>query len=516
MNDAKGLLKREVRQIEPTPGGLERTMERVRRRERTRRALASTLALAMMAGVIGWLWGVFSPNARLPERPLSSPLEAAATSGWQIYRDDEHGFSVAYPATWLRAAESLTPLLSDPQEILSVGTYELRAGGDRCAQFPDRALDDLGKTDALVTLQEDSSTIRPGAPGFPPRPPHFGAESGRGDDESPGCVSEPKDFFHRWIPFHDRGRSFYAYVAMGSAASPQTQEEAWAILDSLEFDPAPDAAARPDCGVISQAPEEYSSSMIPDRGPAGTRVIVSGPTLRGEDGRYAPADRIEFWWNTDVPLTEVPNAQPLTPGPILRLAREDISSRCNYSVSFVIPDVPPGEYRVEHFVYHEDGYGFGLGHVFEVPSATVIERLPLDPEEEFGYELPPITTFQPLGAEGCRPPSPLVVTESLATSEDITVWALLLTNVPTSELAVGDEAKVVWRSDGSGDFDVIAISPSGDRVRSEIPVTSHLSSNWERPGSEWQSWFGFSEPGCWQFQVRHGGARAQLWLEVDR
>jgi hypothetical protein len=51
---------------------------------------------------------------------------------------------------------------------------------------------------------------------------------------------------------------------------------------------------------------------------------------------------------------------------MLRLAREDISSRCSYSVSFVVPDVPPGEYRVEEFIYSEGGYGYGLGHVFEV------------------------------------------------------------------------------------------------------------------------------------------------------
>lgn len=43
---------------------------------------------------------------------------------------------------------------------------------------------------------------------------------------------------------------------------------------------------------------------------------------------------------------------------------------------------------------------------------------------------------------------------------------------------MGDEAKIVWRSDGSGDFHVVAISPSGKKVPSQFPVTSHLSSSW--------------------------------------
>jgi len=149
------------------------------------------------------------------------------------------------------------------------------------------------------------------------------------------------------------------------------------------------------------------------------------------------------------------------------------------------------------------------------PSPLVVERLPFDPQEEMGHKLPSESVFKPIGRERCRPASPLIVTESLATSEEIKVWALFLANAPAWELGVGDEAKIVWRSDGSGDFRVVAISPTGKRVPSEFPVTSHLSSNWDRPGSEWGSAFGFSEAGCWELRVRHGDASARLWLVVD-
>ena len=151
------------------------------------------------------------------------------------------------------------------------------------------------------------------------------------------------------------------------------------------------------------------------------------------------------------------------------------------------------------------------------PSGLVIESLPLDLENwpEFGYEPPPIHTFQPLGQEGCKPPSPLVVQESLATSDEIRVWALFVTKAPPWELVAGDEAKIVWRSDGQGEFEVFAVSPGGARVASQIGMDPHVGSNWPRAGSEWGSIFRFSEPGCWEFRIRHGDARAALWLVID-
>ncbi len=164
------------------------------------------------------------------------------------------------------------------------------------------------------------------------------------------------------------------------------------------------------------------------------------------------------------------------------------------------------------------GRGAGSGPQRPVgpsPSPQVVKSLSPDPGEEFGYKLPPMTMFRPLGREGCEPPSPLVVAESLATSDEIVVWALLEVSVPPSELAVGDDAKIVWRSSGSGDFDVYAISPGGKTAQSDPPVTSHLGSNWKRPGDEWGSYFELFEPGCWKFRVQHGTESARLWLMVD-
>jgi hypothetical protein len=326
--------------------------------------LGLSAVIVVLLALLGRLGGNVSPA--LPA-PSSGPQ-----AGWILYRDGEGEFTVAYPPSWQRATERLTPTLAQPHDILALGTYQLRSGGERCANWPERALEDLGPSDALVwVLERTGMPFTRGGRGFPPRPAHFGPKEGTGSDESPGCLSRPKEFFHRWIPFQDRGRRFYGYLALGPEATQETAGEAWAILDSLEFDPGPEAAAPPDCGVTEISPEEYTTMMLPNRGPPGTGVVLSGPTLRDESGRYAPADRVEVWWNTRVPRSEVPDSPPLTPGPAFLLAREDIRARCTFSVFFRIPQVPPGPYQVRIFVFDEGGYGVFLGHRFEVTQSRI-------------------------------------------------------------------------------------------------------------------------------------------------
>jgi hypothetical protein len=42
---------------------------------------------------------------------------------------------------------------------------------------------------------------------------------------------------HVWLPFSDKGHTFYALVVIGRDASPAVQAETFAILDLLRFEP---------------------------------------------------------------------------------------------------------------------------------------------------------------------------------------------------------------------------------------------------------------------------------------
>jgi hypothetical protein len=268
--------------------------------------------------------------------------------------DEAAGFTVSYPASWHLAKTSLTPILSSPHEIFSVGTYPLVPGG-LCAQFPSKAIEDLGPRDALVSVQEAS-------PFQGIRPTLFGPTDGTGRDESPGCTHTPKEFIHRWIPFASDGRAFYAYVAMGVDATRSTRRSAWGVLDSLVFERGPGAPATPRCGVINVGSKAYGTVMLPTHAAAGEQVVLSGSTYRGEDGRYYPADRLEVWFNTKVPSTQV----PITSGPIVHLATVQDMERCTFSTHFTVPNVQPGSYKVSVFVFDRSGYGFWLPHVLTV------------------------------------------------------------------------------------------------------------------------------------------------------
>lgn len=154
---------------------------------------------------------------------------AAEEAGWVAFRDEAEGLTVLYPPDWHRAEESLTPSLADPTEVLSLGTFRLRPGGDRCSHMPVRTLEDFGPTDAFVSIQER-------------------AEPTRGEFEPRRVFRAPTDLrtgrfcvpdAHRaddWLFFSDNGRGFYAIVALGTEASEHRRRELVEVLNSIEFE----------------------------------------------------------------------------------------------------------------------------------------------------------------------------------------------------------------------------------------------------------------------------------------
>jgi hypothetical protein len=175
-------------------------------------------------------------NLHLPG-PGSAELE-------QKYTDPEHRFTVEYPSDWVRAEESQTPRLSSPVEIFAAGTYDLRPGGDSCAQFPVNAMEDLGPADALVWIAE-------AAPGshFPPRPERFDAEPPNPQMEARYCLQDPdKPYTQWWIPFTQGNRNFYVLVAMGDEISDARRAEAWNVVESFTPETAP--AIGPTAGSV--------------------------------------------------------------------------------------------------------------------------------------------------------------------------------------------------------------------------------------------------------------------------
>ena len=143
------------------------------------------------------------------------------------------------------------------------------------------------------------------------------------------------------------------------AADPATRDSAFQAMDSLVVEP------RPHCGYTDL--DAYVFQLDPGRGRPGDRFSISGPTLRGEDHRFAFGPRIEFWWNESV--EETPQDPP-GPGPQRRyLGNLATRGRCQFTVELTVPETPPGRYPIALYLFdYPEAYGFGFGwtNSFEV------------------------------------------------------------------------------------------------------------------------------------------------------
>lgn len=95
--------------------------------------------------------------------------------------------------------------------------------------------------------------------------------------------------------------------------------------------------------------------------------------------------------------------------------------------------------------------------------------------------------------------------------EGAEAWALLW---DASPWPVGEEVKVVWRMEGTGDFEVRAIGPAGEIVQPTAGPTRHGGSNWDRPGEEWGTFFALPTEGCWQLEARRSDDVSTVTIEA--
>jgi hypothetical protein len=191
--------------------------------------------------------------------------DPAAVAPTVAFVDLGRGVSLEYPAGWTLAEESLTPILVDPREILSIGTFPLRPGGaaPTDAYLPGHAIADIGPGDVLLTVQEGRASR---SSSFADRPPRFGPDAVcEADDRAcvDGIALRIEALRAWWIPFRDpvSGRAFYAFVAMGEDAyrDPARSSAAWRILDSMEFD-----VARQPVDLPPPTRDDYRTEFVSD------------------------------------------------------------------------------------------------------------------------------------------------------------------------------------------------------------------------------------------------------------
>ena len=154
-----------------------------------------------------------------------------APVGMTRFSDERRGFDVTFPSGWIRADRVLTPMLTAPREILSVGTVEPVPNDESsaCAQHPVETMERVGPRDVLVTILERSNAVsgemRPGPPQLDAVTPD--------DSEAPQCLGRDVRFRTYWMPFQIGDRGFYANAAVGDEVPPEGRAELQAVLDSF-------------------------------------------------------------------------------------------------------------------------------------------------------------------------------------------------------------------------------------------------------------------------------------------
>ena len=193
-----------------------------RRRRRVHRALAATVAMAVVAGGLA-----LASRGDDPERRIETGPAADA--------DPTDEVLVELPDGWQRAEENLTPSLTDPLEVLTVGTGPLLVdGAEDCGRAPGRSLQAMGPDDALVWVARagpvSRGPVRP--PALQPTVPTAPAE----DPSIPDCTDR-HDLHLSWTTFSQQAEVYYLLVAVSPTASDDTRAETVRVLESLRFRP---------------------------------------------------------------------------------------------------------------------------------------------------------------------------------------------------------------------------------------------------------------------------------------
>jgi hypothetical protein len=278
--------------------------------------------------------------------PSPSPLQRGTrlASPW-FDRDD--GYAIRPPFGWtvLEDPVDSRPPFHQPRMLVALASHDVprHEGGGMC---PGRwkAVEDLRRGSALLWLSE---YYRASPEAFRARPREFApSEAARVPG---GCWERVSEYRVR---FEDRGRFFEAGFVVTLDADDVTRAGAFESMTSLEAEP------EPNCPAIN--PSEQIYDIRPPSGRPGDVVTVSGNTAIGEDGRYAFGTRIEVWWNErfeDVTAQAGPGGSHL-------VADLPSPAACVFSVRFVVPDAPPGDYPVTLHIYtYPDGSGFGVSRV---------------------------------------------------------------------------------------------------------------------------------------------------------
>jgi hypothetical protein len=305
------------------------------------RAAAGAVALVVVVAAFAFAWKAFQPGAG------PSPGPAASTASTEPATPPPPAANEYFPLLLQLADEGWhlrnSGFVEDGEATIAWAStvgFDKRDLDPLTPAIPIHTIGDLPSDGIVVTTEATPWGYDPAKGPFPP---------GSLDrlDLSNATVRGPEaeeplgDYTVYEIP------APYVLVRVYFGNSAPTEDQVQLAQDELDT-----LAVPPVCPVPSES--GFEATATPVEGAPGDTVTLTGPMpFQHEDGTYdqSAATVIIAWWNADpmdweyLASFSTIKPSPAGPGPLLRLGEGGVGM-CSFSISFTVPDVPPGEYPV--------------------------------------------------------------------------------------------------------------------------------------------------------------------------
>lgn len=239
-------------------------------------------ACVLTLGVVGVVYIATSNRPSIPAAATTTTtLDAPTpqTPGLRTITLNELTMEVDVPEGWQVAPEVLASALAPGRqstfEVLSIGTFEMRPGGENCDYLPENAIRDMAPTDVLVSIRFNFTPSTHNAPNLhghiKPWPTPFGPDSwppAAVASKVAACTGRD-DVDDRWATYSQADQEIAVTAIFGDEVTEGTVSETYAVINSFVV------------GTLNSEPY--------DPGYAQSWTIEYGPQWHRDDSYLMPA-----------------------------------------------------------------------------------------------------------------------------------------------------------------------------------------------------------------------------------
>jgi hypothetical protein len=274
---------------------------------------ATAIAAAVLTlGVVGVVYIATTNQPATQVAATTTTTETVPTTqgpGIRVYGVGDLAFEIDLPAGWRVAPTVLAPALAPGRqslyEVLSIGTFEMRPGGDTCAYLPENAIRDMKPTDVLVSIRIN------GTSNSAPWPDLFSPDSWlqRGPESNIAPCTGRDDVDDRWATYGQGDHGIEVMAVFGDEVPDQTVLEAYGLINSFVVEdtdpPEPYVSGFAQSWSLQYGPDWHraDSELMPNLGGESTTLATFPLVPGGELCAHMPTNALSDLGPEDVMIS---------------------------------------------------------------------------------------------------------------------------------------------------------------------------------------------------------------------